>query len=111
MASRKSRRSKLRGMYPQGINEESIGAYTIADLSIETPEKKRLIVDVKGRGTAAAAGRVRLLAWPTLSSVFLLHKPGQAEWIVRTASHSPLRQPLNHETFLSAAYDLLRAEE
>ena len=91
------------------FTEESTGQYTAPDLVIETQEGERLTVEVKGRGPTEAAGRVQLSAWPTLFRVLLLHKPGQEEWVIRTDSGIPIRQPWNHETFVSVARDLLSA--
>lgn len=93
------------------VNEESIGTYAVPDLVIETPAGERLVVEVKGRGPAAASGRVQLFAWPTLFRVLLLHKPGKDDWTVRTESGIPLRQPWNRDTFITLAEDLLSADE
>jgi len=79
-------------------------------LIIETPQKERLTVEVKGRGPSQTSGRVQLSAWPTLFRVMLLHKPGEAEWTIRTDSGIPLRQPWRRETFVSLAKDLLNAD-
>lgn len=92
------------------VNEESIGAYAAPDLVIETPAGERLVVEVKGRGPAGASGRVQLSAWPTLFRVLLLHKAGQQDWVIRTDSGIPIRQPWNRDTFVSVAKDLLSAE-
>ena len=73
--------------------EESTGQYIAPDLIIETPQKERLTVEVKGRGPSQASGRIQLSAWPTLFRVMLLHKPGQDEWTIRTDSGIPIRQP------------------
>src|SRR5262245_19684314 len=91
------------------VNEESIGVYTVPDLTIETPEGQRLILEVKGRGPADASGRVQLFAWPTLFRVLLLRKPGDG-WIIRTDSGIPPRSTWNRETFITLAKDLLSAE-
>ena len=91
------------------ISEESIGVYTVPDLTIETPEGQRLIVEVKGRGPASASGRVQLFAWPTLFRVLLLRKPDEG-WTIRTDSGIPLRKTWNRETFITLARDLLSAE-
>jgi hypothetical protein len=92
------------------VSEESIGDYTIPDLTIETPEGHRLILEVKGRGPASASGRVQLFAWPTLFRVLLLHKPDNDGWIIRTDSGIPLRKTWSRETFITLARDLLSAE-
>jgi hypothetical protein len=91
------------------VNEESIGVYAVPDLTIETPEGQRLILEVKGRGPAGASGRVQLFAWPTLFRVLLLRKPDDG-WIIRTDSGIPLRKTWNRETFITLAKDLLSAE-
>ena len=91
------------------VREESIGDYAVPDLTIETPEGQRLILEVKGRGPANAAGRVQLFAWPTLFRVLLLRKPDDG-WIIRTDSGIPLRKTWNRETFITLARDLLSAE-
>ena len=91
------------------VSEESIGDYAVPDLTIETPEGQRLILEVKGRGPASAAGRVQLFAWPTLFRVLLLRKPDDG-WIIRTDSGIPLRKTWNRETFVTLARDLLSAE-
>src|SRR5262245_1517902 len=91
------------------VNEESIGVYAVPDLTIETPEGQRLILEVKGRGPAGASGQVQLFAWPTLFRVLLLRKPDDG-WIVRTDSGIPLRKTWNRETFITLAKDLLSAE-
>lgn len=92
------------------LNEEDIGSYTVPDIALETPEG-RLLLEVKGRGPAAAAGRVQLMAWPSLFRVHLLRKPRSEEWVIRTDSGIPLRQPWNRETFVQLAKDLLADEE
>lgn len=91
------------------VNEESIGVYTVPDLTIETPEGQRLILEVRGRGPAGASGRVQLFAWPTLFRVLLLRKPDDG-WIIRTDSGIPLHKTWNRETFITLAKDLLNAE-
>jgi hypothetical protein len=91
------------------VSEESIGDYAVPDLTIETPEGQRLILEVKGRGPASAAGRVQLFAWPTLFRVLLLRKPDDG-WVIRTDSGIPLRKTWNRETFVTLARDLLSAE-
>ncbi len=93
------------------FTEESTGQYTAPDLVIDTPAGERLTVEVKGRGPSEASGRVQLAAWPTLFRVILLHKPGDDNWVIRTDSGIPLRQPWNHDTFVSLAKDLLNAEQ
>lgn len=92
------------------VSEESIGDYAVPDLTIETPEGQRLILEVKGRGPANASGRVQLFAWPTLFRVLLLRKSGDDNWIIRTDSGIPLRKTWNRETFITLARDLLSAE-
>lgn len=92
------------------VSEESIGAYAVPDLIIETPEGQRLILEVKGRGPASAAGRVQLFAWPTLFRVLLLRKSDDDGWVIRTDSGIPLRKTWNRETFITLAKDLLSAE-
>ncbi len=92
------------------FTEESTGQYAASDLTIETPEGERLTVEVKGRGPSQASGRVQLSAWPTLFRVMLLHKPGEADWVIRTDSGIPLRQPWRRETFVTLAKDLLNAD-
>jgi hypothetical protein len=91
------------------VSEESIGDYAVPDLTIETPEGQRLILEVKGRGPASAAGRVQLFAWPTLFRVLLLRKSDDG-WVIRTDSGIPLRKTWNRETFVTLARDLLSAE-
>jgi hypothetical protein len=92
------------------VSEDSIGTYTVPDLTIDTPEGQRLILEVKGRGPATASGRVQLFAWPTLFRVLLLHKPDNDGWIIRTDSGIPLRKTWSRETFITLARDLLSAE-
>lgn len=92
------------------VSEESIGTYAVPDLTIETPEGERLIVEVKGRGPANSSGRVQLSAWPSLFRVLLLHKSEDDSWVIRTDSGIPLRRPWNRETFITLARDLLSAE-
>lgn len=93
------------------FTEESTGQYTAPDLVIDTPAGERLTVEVKGRGPSESAGRVQLAAWPTLFRVILLHKSGEDNWVIRTDSGIPLRQPWNHDTFISLAKDLLSADQ
>lgn len=93
------------------LTEESTGQYAVPDIVIETPDGERLTVEVKGRGPAEASGRVQLSAWPTLFRVMLLHKPGEAGWVIRTESGIPIRQLWNRETFVSLAKGLLNAEQ
>ena len=93
------------------FTEASTGQYTAPDLVIETPDGERLNVEVKGRGPSEASGRVQLSAWPTLFRVILLHKSGEENWVIRTDSGIPIRQPWNQKTFISVAKDLLSAEE
>ena len=93
------------------FREDSTGQYAAPDLVIETPAGERLNVEIKGRGPTAAAGRVQVSAWPTLFRVTLLHRPGEANWVIRTDSGIPLRQPWNHDTFVSVAKDLLSADQ
>lgn len=94
---------------PRQITEEGIGAYSVPDLSIETPEG-RLIVEVKARGEVDAAGRVELAAWPTLYRVLLLHRMGQSDWTILTDSGIPIREPWNKKTFLTLVSDLIAAQ-
>lgn len=91
--------------------EPSTGQYGANDLLIETPEGRRLVMEVKGRGLSEAAGRVQLSAWPSLFRVMLLHKPGQDGWTICTDSGIALDKPWNRETFVSLAKDLLHAEQ
>ena len=91
------------------MNEEFIGSYKVPDLFIETPEGEQLVLEVQGRGAIEGSGRVQLMAWPTLFRVHLLYK-GSNDWVIRTDSGIPLRQPWNRETFLTLAKDLLGAE-
>ncbi len=93
------------------FTEASTGQYTAPDLVIETPDGERLTVEVKGRGLAEGSGRVQLSAWPTLFRVILLHKSGEENWVIRTDSGIPIRQPWNRETFISLAKDLLNADK
>ena len=97
--------------FERSFTEASTGLYTAPDLVIETPDGERLTVEVKGRGPAEASGRVQLSAWPTLFRVILLHKPGEVNWVIRTDSGIPIRQPWNRETFISVAKDLLSADK
>jgi hypothetical protein len=97
--------------FEKSLTEEVTGMYTAPDLTINTPDGGRLLVEVKGRGPINASGRVQISAWPTLFRVVLLHKPGADGWVIRTDSGIPLHQPWNRETFLTLANDLLNAED
>ncbi len=95
----------------RSLTEDAIGQYAVQDLVLETPQRERILVEVKGRGPLEAAGRVQISAWPTLFRVLLLHKSGEEGWIIRTDSGIPIRQPWNRETFISLVRDLLNAEQ
>lgn len=95
----------------RGLTEDATGQYAVRDLVLETPQRERILVEVKGRGPLEASGRVQISAWPTLFRVLLLHKPGEEGWTIRTDSGIPIRQPWNRETFITLANDLLNAEQ
>ena len=90
------------------INEEVLGAYTVSDAVINTPQGE-LKLEVMARGVPEAAGRVELSAWPTLFRVILLHHASQPDWTIYTDSGISLRQPWTQETFLTLVEDLLAA--
>lgn len=94
--------------HPRQISEEELGSYVVPDVTIATPHGQ-LRLEVKPRGDAEAAGRVELLAWPTLYRVLLLHRRGQPDWTIRTDSGIALRQPWTKDTFLTLTEDLLAA--
>jgi hypothetical protein len=94
---------------PRPFFEEILGAYSVPDALIKTPQGQ-LSLEIKGRGLPEGAGRAELSAWPSLYRVLLLHRTGQPGWTIRTDSGISLHQPWNKETFLTLAEDLLSAE-
>ena len=93
---------------PRDITEEILGAYSVSDAIIRTPDGQ-LMLEVKARGVPEAAGRVELSAWPTLYRVMLLHRADDPDWIIYTDSGISLRQPWIQETFLTLCQDLMAA--
>lgn len=90
------------------VTEESLGAYTVPVLEIDTPEG-RLIMEPIARIIFGGRGRIDFYAWPTLYRVMLLRKSADAAWIVRTDSGLNWPQPWSEATFITLAKGLLGA--
>ena len=90
------------------IEEEVVGgAYSVPGFRV-TAGDDELQLEPIARGVLHADGRVDLYAWPSMFRVMLLRKSDQ--WVIRTESGLDWPQAWSHETFLTLADGLLRAE-
>ncbi len=89
------------------INEEQLGEYSVPDLVIRLPEG-RISVEIAGRNTIGADGRVDISAFPSLNRMLLLRVGGQ--WKIKTDSHVAWPREWGKKAFVELARLLASAK-
>ena len=89
------------------LNEENLGQYAVQDLSIQLPPEGRILVEVVGRNTVGAEGRIDISAFPALNRMLLVRTGNH--WKVRTDSGIDWPLPWEKKTFIDLAKVLAAA--
>ena len=82
------------------ITEENLGEYSVPDLVIRLPEG-RIAVEVAGRNTIGADGRVDISAFPSLNRMLLVRVGDK--WKIKTDSHVAWPKDWGKDTFIELA--------
>jgi hypothetical protein len=82
------------------ITEENLGEYSVPDLVIRLPEG-RISVDVAGRNTIGADGRVDISAFPSLNRMLLVRVGDK--WKIKTDSHVSWPREWGKKAFIELA--------
>lgn len=99
----KERDWQVARLEPRTIAEEGLGTYTVSDLRLRT-HSGILNVEVVARNIIGAAGRVDLVAFPTLDR-FMLVRRGR-RWVAKTDSGEAWPQKWGKATFVELARKL-----